>query len=219
MATGNTAVKVAGIAAATLVLGPVILIGSLLAVAYLAWRQVPKGELDELQVNPDALSMLLGGSKTKSENCEPVSAGYDKDPSKGPVVLPGAVYDGPELARAQDKEAAQRLGLVELDTGTLWPPTLKTIWTNLNSALAQAGITGTQIQLWYQRAVKRGEYCLPGTIVAWSETARVSNLAASNPSTNKFEYERQVRLARNRIRSYRAALILWDEAGRPELPT
>lgn len=218
MATGNTAVKVAGIAAATLVLGPVILIGSLLAVAYFAWRQVPKGELDELQVNPDAMSIFLGG-KPKAENCEPVSAGYDADPSKGPVVLPGAVYDGPELARAQDKQAAQRLGLEELDTGTLNHETLGVLWVNLNKALAEAGITGPQIQLWYQRAVKRGEYCLPGSIVAWSDTARAANLAANNPAANKFDRERQVRLARNRIRSYRAALILWDEAGRPELPT
>lgn len=217
MSAGKTAVKVVAVTAGIALLGPIVVIGGALAVAYFVLRRI-HSEIEEAD-EPKQVSILPGSvpPPSSSGKCQPISAGYDKDPAKGPVVLPGAVYDGPELATPQQREAAAALQLTDFDTGTLWPPTFKQQWTNLNGALAVAGVSGSALQLWFMRQVKEGRYCLPGTIVAWSDTARVSNLAAMNPSTNKFEYERQVRLARNRVRSYRAALILWHMAGRPPL--
>lgn len=216
MSAGRTAVKVAAVAAGVALLGPVVVIGGLAVVAYVVLRRI-HSELEESE-EPKQVSIVTGAIPQQSlGKCQPVSGGYDPDPAKGPVILPGAVYDGPELATPAQREAAAQLQLIDFDTGTLWPPTFKQQWTNLNGALAVAGVSGSALQLWFMREVKAGRICLPGTIVAWSDTARVSNLASMNPSTNKFEYERQVRLARNRVRSYRAALILWQQAGRPPL--
>jgi hypothetical protein len=217
MNAGKTAVRVVAVTAGVALLGPIVVIGGALAVAYFVLRRIHSemAESDE----PKQVSIVAGAvpPPSSSGKCQPVSAGYDKDPAKGPVVLPGAVYDGPELATPQQRAASAALQLIDFDTGTLWPPTFKQQWTNLNGSLAVAGVSGSALQLWYLREAKAGRICLPGTLVAWSDTARVSNLAAMNPSTNKFEYERQVRLARNRVRSYRAALILWHLAGRPSL--
>lgn len=213
-AIAKTALVGAGLMLAAPVLLGVVVIGG---IVYL-WSRIPSGDGEpiKLELIPSA---LLNAGKTGSESahaCKPISAGYDQDPSKGPVILPGAIYDGPELARDQDRQSAAALELGEMDTGTLWPATLEGLWANLNAALARAGITGPQLQLWFLRAVRSGDVCLPGTIVAWSETSSSATKAAKG-AANKFDQERAVRLARNRIRSYRAALILWDQAGRPAL--
>lgn len=213
----NDALKVAGITAGVVVLGPVVVIFGLAALFTAAfwlqgWRDSREGLVLSGPNPPRGSTEPTGDGK----RCVPVSAGYDADPTAGPVILQGAIYDGPELPTQADADAANALELEPFATDMLTAESLAKAWANLNAALAKAGVTGTQLQLWFMRRQKSGAVCLPGTIVAWSDTLS-SAVKASKGAQNKYDEQRAVRLARNRIRSYRAALILWQQAGSPSL--